>query len=125
MDFMTAVKTCIGKYATFQGRASRSEYWYFTLFMLILNLISGVIAGASLGVLAVLPLVLTIALFVPALAVSVRRLHDLDKSGWWVLIILIPLIGGLILLFWACKRGTEGQNMYGSDPLWTALIPAP
>ncbi|WP_237051485.1 DUF805 domain-containing protein [Magnetospirillum sp. ME-1] len=122
---MTAVKTCIGKYATFQGRASRSEYWYFTLFMLILNLISGVIAGASLGVLAVLPLVLTIALFVPALAVSVRRLHDLDKSGWWVLIILIPLIGGLILLFWACKRGTEGQNMYGSDPLWTALIPAP
>lgn len=125
MDFVTAVKTCLGKYATFQGRAARSEYWYFTLFMFILNLISGVIAGASLGVLAVLPMVLMIALFLPSLAVSVRRLHDLDKSGWWVLIILIPVIGFLILLFWACKRGTEGQNMYGSDPLWTALIPAP
>lgn len=125
MDFVTAVKTCLGKYATFQGRASRSEYWYFTLFMLILNLISGVIAGASLGVLAVLPMVLIIALLLPSLAVSVRRLHDLDKSGWWVLIILIPLIGGLVLLFWACQRGTEGQNMYGSDPLWTALVPAP
>jgi uncharacterized membrane protein YhaH (DUF805 family) len=125
MDFVTAVKTCLGKYATFQGRAARSEYWYFTLFMFILNLISGVIAGASLGVLAVLPMVLMIALFLPSLAVSVRRLHDLDKSGWWVLIILIPVIGFLILLWWACQRGTEGQNMYGGDPLWTALIPAP
>ena len=125
MDFMTAVKTCLGKYATFQGRAARSEYWFFTLFMFITSMIASVIAGASLGVLSVLPMVLLIGLFVPSIAVSVRRLHDLDKSGWWILIILIPLIGGLVLLWWSCKRGTEGQNMFGSDPLWTALAPAP
>ncbi|CUW37438.1 putative inner membrane protein [Magnetospirillum sp. XM-1] len=125
MDFMTAVKTCIGKYATFQGRASRSEYWFFALFNIILSMIASVVAGASLGVLSVLPAILMIGLFVPSLAVSVRRLHDLGKSGWWFLIILIPVIGGLVLLWWFCQRGTEGQNMFGSDPLWTALIPAP
>jgi uncharacterized membrane protein YhaH (DUF805 family) len=125
MDFVTAVKTCLSKYATFQGRASRSEYWFFTLFIFIISMIASVIAGASLGVLSVLPMVLMIGLFVPSIAVSVHRLHDLDKSGWWFLIILIPLIGGLVLLWWSCKRGTEGQNMFGSDPLWTALAPAP
>jgi len=125
MDFVTAVKTCMSKYATFQGRAARSEYWFFTLFMFVINLIASVIAGASLGVLAVLPMILTIALFLPSLAVSIRRLHDLDKSGWWILIILIPLVGVLILLWWFCQRGSEGQNMFGSDPLWTALVPAP
>jgi uncharacterized membrane protein YhaH (DUF805 family) len=125
MDFMTAVKTCLGKYATFQGRAARSEYWFFTLFMFILSMIASVIAGASLGALSVLPAVLMIGLFLPSIAVSVRRLHDLDKSGWWLLIVLVPLLGGLLLLVWACMRGTEGQNRFGSDPLWTALIPAP
>ncbi|EME70376.1 hypothetical protein H261_08638 [Paramagnetospirillum caucaseum] len=125
MDFMTAVKTCLGKYATFQGRAARSEYWFFTLFNIILSMIASVIAGASLGVLSVLPMILMIGLFLPTLAVSIRRLHDLDKPGWWFLIILVPVVGGLVLLWWFCRRGTEGQNMFGSDPLWTALTSAP
>jgi uncharacterized membrane protein YhaH (DUF805 family) len=122
MDFGTAIKVCFSKYATFQGRAARSEYWYFTLFNFIINLIAGVIAGASLGALSVLPMVIMIALFLPGLAVAVRRLHDLDKSGWWFLIILIPILGGLLLLFWACQRGTQGDNRFGGDPLASAAM---
>lgn len=134
MGFITAIKTCMGKYATFRGRASRSEYWYFTLFMAILNLIAVIITVAMLGMVSGLlylivfltvSLILNTPLFLPSLAVSIRRLHDLDKSGWWVLVILIPVLGFLILAWWGCRRGTEGQNMYGSDPLWTALLPAP
>lgn len=121
MDFITAIKTCLGKYATFQGRAIRSEYWYFTLFNLILNLMASVIAGASLGALTVLPVIVLIALLVPSIAVSIRRLHDLDKSGWWVLLALIPLIGAIILLIWSIKRGTVGLNRFGADPLPEAI----
>lgn len=117
MDFITAVKTCLGKYATFQGRAIRSEYWFFSLFYFIISMISSVIAGAADGALSVLPVVLLIALFVPSLAVSVRRLHDVDKSGWWVLIFLVPIIGFILMLVWFCKRGTEGANRFGDDQL--------
>lgn len=117
MDFITAVKTCLGKYATFQGRACRSEYWYFTLFNFILGMIANVIAAASLGVLAVLPVILMIGLLLPGVAVLVRRLHDTDRSGWWWLILLVPLVGVILLIVWFCKQGTVGANRFGEDPL--------
>ncbi|BAE53055.1 DUF805 domain-containing protein [Paramagnetospirillum magneticum] len=117
MDFITAVKTNLSKYATFQGRAIRSEYWFFNLFYFIVSMIFSVIAGAADGALSVLPVVLLIGLFVPSLAVSVRRLHDVDKSGWWMLIFLVPIIGFILMLVWFCKRGTEGANRFGDDPL--------
>jgi uncharacterized membrane protein YhaH (DUF805 family) len=119
MDFVTAVKTCFGKYATFSGRACRSEYWFFALFFLIVLLIAGVV-DAALEVPALQAVVL-LALFVPSLAANVRRLHDIDRSGWWYLITFIPLIGGLLLIFWFCGRGTAGPNRFGEDPLPLAL----
>ena len=61
--------------------------------------------------------ILLLDYFLPTLAVQVRRLHDLDRSGWWILISLIPLVGAIILLVWACSKGTEGENRFGSDPL--------
>ena len=117
MDFVTAVKTCFRKYATFHGRAIRSEYWFFTLFHAIVYVVAAVIAGAAEGALTVLPIVTAIVFFVPGLAVWVRRLHDLDKSGGWSLIGLIPVMGAIVLLVWACGRGTRGANRFGADPL--------
>jgi uncharacterized membrane protein YhaH (DUF805 family) len=117
MDFVTAVKTGLGKYATFKGRAARSEYWFFALFYFIVSTIASVIAGAAEGALSVLPVVVLIGLFVPILAVAVRRFHDVDKSGWWVLIGLVPLVGIILQLVWFCKRGTDGSNRFGDDPL--------
>lgn len=110
MDFMTAVKTCFSKYVTFEGRASRSEYWWFILFILIGQVV-------LLFVFEPLSLIFLLAVLLPNLAVVVRRLHDVDKSGWWYLIFLVPLIGGLLLLYWFVTEGTRGPNQYGPDPL--------
>jgi len=118
-DFKKAVLTCLKiKYFDFNGRASRSEYWFFILFFVIasfvLNLIGSLISLSAGSVLATL---LALALLLPSLGVAVRRLHDLNKCGWWLLIGLIPILGGLVLIFWFVQRGTVGQNLYGPDPL--------
>jgi len=115
MDFVTSIKTCLGKYATFQGRASRSEYWYFTLFLCLVSVVTQ-IAAAVAPILGLLGFVV-LALVIPGIAVAVRRLHDGDRSGWWYLLFLIPLIGGIVLLIWFCKRGTAGDNRFGGDPV--------
>ena len=113
------------KYATFAGRASRSELWWFILFSVVLGMIVGGIdisipglrwlsSESPIGALGVL---LSLAFFIPGLAVAVRRLHDLNKSGWWYFLGIIPVIGGLILLYWFVQRGTIGPNDYGPDPV--------
>lgn len=115
MDFMTAVKTCLNKYVDFNGRAARSEYWWFVLFnvavAVVFSIIGGIIHFSFLGNLAGL------ALLLPALAVAVRRLHDLDKPWVWILIGLIPILGGLYLLYLFVQPGTPGPNQFGEDPL--------
>lgn len=121
MEFGEAIRTVLGKYATFSGRAIRSEFWWWTLAVFIANMILGVIDaflfGSGPGSVGVLGAIFSLAVLLPGLAVSVRRLHDLDKSGWWLLIILVPLLGFLLLLYWFVQRGTVGENQYGSDPL--------
>ena len=113
------------KYATFSGRAPRSELWWFMLLALLLGLLVG---GVDIGIFGLRWLstdapigptgtLVSLALIIPGVAVAVRRLHDLDKSGWWYLIGIIPLIGGLVLLYWFVQRGTEGANRFGPDPL--------
>ncbi len=117
MEFKEAVETVVKKkYATFDGRAPRSEYWWYALAYFILVLIVGVIDGA-LGTAGVLGLILGLALLIPTLAVSVRRFHDLDKSGWWVLIFFIPIIGLIACLYFFTQKGTQGSNRFGSNPL--------
>ena len=109
---------------TFAGRASRSEYWKFYLFCLIL-VVGGVILDLALGTTiededgefaggAVFWLT-ALVLLLPLISVSVRRLHDTDRSGWWYWISLIPLIGPIIFLVWMCTRGTSGANRFGSE----------
>lgn len=117
-------KVVFENYANFNGRARRSEYWYFALANLVLILPFYLLAfvGALndmqwLAVLGGIVYVLAaLALIVPSLAVAVRRLHDINKSGWFYLIGLIPFIGGIILLVWFFTEGTKGPNDYGDDP---------
>lgn len=113
------------KYADFYGRARRAEYWLFALLMAIIvvpiSVISEVIeAGGDVsGGVMLLMLVLSLVylgLLIPSLAVTVRRLHDTNRSGWWVLISLIPLVGAIVMFVFAVLDGTPGPNKYGSDP---------
>lgn len=124
MDFQTAVRTCFQKYVTFSGRAARSEFWWFTLFIFIASIVLGLIDGILVGFdnpLSPLSNLFALATFLPGLAVTSRRLHDYDKSAWWMLLILIPIIGWLVLLYWEVQKGTDGPNQYGNDPLGGAI----
>lgn len=156
MGFTDAIKTCLSKYATFQGRASRSEYWWFYLFNALVGIAAGVLDLVISGgnpEMHYISLVVTLGLLVPNTAVFCRRMHDTDHSGWWILLIIIlvactiyltfsslmnPGVGGsfstlLVLLivalfavscltfYWLIKRGTDGPNRFGPDPLADTL----
>lgn len=105
----------------FGGRSGRKEYWYFVLFSLIiatvLTIIDSVIGtfNPDLG-LGLLSGIYSLAILIPSIAVSVRRLHDIDRTGWWFLISFVPLIGTIILLVFAVLEGIPGNNRYGPDP---------
>ncbi len=109
MSFGDAITTCFNKYAEFVGRARRSEYWWFVLLTLIVSLVLSPVS-TTLSVLA------SLALFVPSLAVAVRRMHDTGRSGWYLLIGLVPLVGFIILIVWLATEGEPGTNLYGESP---------
>jgi uncharacterized membrane protein YhaH (DUF805 family) len=113
MNFQQAVQTCFRKYVDFSGRASRPEYWWFVLAYVIAAFVSGFIHE-------VLNLIVALAFLLPLLAVGARRLHDIGKSGWWLLLGLIPVIGGLVLLYFAVQPSQPESNEYGPPP--TPLI---
>ena len=122
MGFGDAIRVCFSQYVTFSGRASRSEFWYWVLFVFLVSTGCSIVDAAvfkseEAGVLTSL---FSLATFLPYISVCVRRLHDVDRSGWWFWLILIPLIGWLVLLIWNCTKGTTGDNHFGTDPL--ALI---
>ena len=112
---------CLKQYADFSGRARRKEYWMFFLCNLIIAFVLGFIDSMlgwysleyGIGILGGL---YSLCLLIPGLAVSVRRLHDIGKSGWNFLFILIPLVGAIILLIWFCKEGERRSNNWGADP---------
>jgi len=109
------------KYAVFKGRARRKEYWYFALFNIIVSLVLGVVdvltgSFSSEDGMGLLGAIYSLAILIPAIAVSVRRLHDTGRSGWWLLIILIPLVGAIILLFFTVQDSKPEENKYGPSP---------
>ena len=120
--FGQAVKSCFNQYCGFKGRASRAEFWWFALFTAIVGFVLGFVDGllftstenaffALLGFSGLFRL----GVFLPALAVTARRLHDTDKSGWWMLLYL-TIIGGIVVFIFTLLRGNEGSNKYGEDP---------
>lgn len=115
------IKVLKEKYAVFDGRAQRAEYWYFTLFYIlayfavtIVDRVSGSFdAEQGMGILGA---IYALAMLIPALAVGVRRLHDTDRSGWWLLLGLVPVIGAIVLLVFMVLDGTPGDNRFGPNP---------
>ncbi len=115
--FLAALK----KYAEFSGRARRSEYWFFVLFYILifigLAIVEGILGLSSktsgLGLLTGL---YSLGMLIPSLAVSVRRLHDTDRTGWWVLIAFVPLIGAIVLLVFYVQDSQAGENRFGPNP---------
>jgi uncharacterized membrane protein YhaH (DUF805 family) len=128
--FASSIAICFNRYFQFRGRAPRAEYWYFTLFTTLVGLGADLIDAVWFGSHArVFGGIINIAMFVPSIAVWTRRMHDIDRSGWWWLLAFLPIIGWIILLVWLCTAGTRGPNRYGSDPLggsgaWAASVSA-
>jgi uncharacterized membrane protein YhaH (DUF805 family) len=114
MGFFEAVRSVFSKYAEFNGRARRSEYWWFYLFQLLTLMVLFLIEGA-IGSPFVLTGIAMLAMIIPSLAVAVRRLHDSNKSGWLYLIAFVPF-GGIVLLIFFVLDSTPGDNQYGPNP---------
>ena len=115
-EIQKSVRTCLTKYADFNGRAARPEFWWFVLAQfvvaLILNMVLPVLGG-----------LFSLAMLVPSLAAGSRRLHDIGKSGWLQLLGLIPLVGWIILIYWAAQPGDSAANQYGSPPETAPMVP--
>ncbi len=144
MGFIESIKSVFNKYATFSGRARRSEFWWFTLLCYIIQYIQYVLAcimsimslltaadsdaSAELAVttlggtvvayliMASVMFVVSLILLIPSISVSVRRLHDIGRSGWWLLLGFIPIVGPIVLLVWFCTDSQTGDNQWGKNP---------
>jgi uncharacterized membrane protein YhaH (DUF805 family) len=129
MGFTEAIRSGFDNYANFNGRASRPAYWWWFLFGVLVSLVTRVLdgllgsnvvrydqygMGVSIGIISGL---VGLGLLLPSIAVLVRRLHDTDRSGWWYWIILIPILGWLVLLYFLVSAGTPGANRYGPPPV--------
>ena len=121
MGFFEAIKTCLKKYATFSGRASRSEFWYFQLFIIIIIfaypvLLFTIVPNELIETLGGFIFIISyIAILIPTYAVTCRRLHDINRSGWWLVPILITstfFIGSIWLIIWACTKSVNENNNY-------------
>ena len=123
MNFFESIKSCFIRYTDFSGRSMRSEYWNFAVFIIVLTIVADYLDAKIAGVsyldyygFGTLSIILTIVTIVPSTAVSIRRLHDINKSGWWLLLAL-TVIGIIPLIYWACKKSDEKENRFGKNPL--------
>ena len=113
-EFLTVLR----RWSDFAGRSTRREYWMYTLVLIIISFVLGIMDGIILGEAALSQIltfgnVFSLATLVPSISVSVRRLHDIDRSGWWFLL-AFTVIGLLVLIYWACVASDEGENRYGA-----------
>ena len=114
INFFNAIKICFQKFFVFTNRASRSEYWWFILFYIISATIPTFVPNENV---VVFGYIMSFLLFIPSIAVTVRRLHDINKSGWFIFISLIPILGSIIVLVMTIEKGTLGKNRFGEYPL--------
>ncbi|MEC7761363.1 MAG: DUF805 domain-containing protein [Pseudomonadota bacterium] len=138
MNMMQAVKSVYSNYFTFSGRSRRAEFWWFYLFYLIVYFVLGMIDAVVFGTTTtspgsfsaqtdtpILSGLFALATLIPNLALGVRRMHDIDRKGWWLLISLIPLVGIIVLIVWFAKAGDAGPNRFGADPISGDGAPPP
>ena len=116
MDLITAIKTCFKKSFEIHGRAIRSEFWFFHLFWMVFYIIA-IQSAEEIPYLSYFSLGVCIISLIPYFSVSVRRMHDLDRSGWSLLLALVPIVGGIIILVMFIQAGTNGKNKFGKNPL--------
>lgn len=120
MGFQDAVREGLANYARFSGRSSRPAFWWWVLAVLLVNAVAAVIDRVLFGggpdAAQLVGALVSLALLLPNIAVAVRRLHDVGRSGWWLLLSLIPLIGFLVLLYWYVQPGEPGENRFGHAP---------
>lgn len=105
----------IKNYVGFDGRARRQEFWMFVLFNLIFSIAASIL-DTIIGTYVLFGIIYSLAVLLPGIAVSIRRLHDTGRSGWWLLISFIPIIGAIVLIYFAVLEGNQGENQYGPDP---------
>jgi uncharacterized membrane protein YhaH (DUF805 family) len=125
MSFVDAIKSVFTQYVGFSGRARRSEFWYFYLFTILLSIVASIVQRAMTNSTnGIVTTIIGLAIILPYLAVAVRRLHDTSRSGWWLLIGLIPVIGTIVLIvFWV--QDSHGDNQYGPSPKAVGSTAAP
>lgn len=119
MNFGQAIKSGFSHYVIFSGRACRSEYWFWVLFAVLVGAVTAMLDVAIFGYHAgIAPFngIAGLILFLPGLAMAARRLHDTDRTAWWLLLVLTG-IGAILLVVWFCFKGTSGPNRFGADPL--------
>ena len=117
MSFPEAIQACLSKYVDFSGRASRSEFWWFYLFCVLMSWGASVVGAITLGpdVAAIPSLLLNLAFMLPTFAAGARRLHDTNRSGWWQLLML-TVVGVILLIVWWASKSDEGANRFGQHP---------
>lgn len=116
MGVVESIKSGFANYVTFSGRACRSGFWYFTLFLFLVGMATSMVDKIIFGHESLFYFASVIVTLLPNVSYSVRRLHDVNRSGWWWLN-FIPVIGWIILIIWYCTKGTDGDNRFGLDPL--------
>ena len=120
MNFVEAIASGFRNYVNFSGRAARSEFWFWTLFALIVGIVAGILDTAIFldgeEVWGPVSKIQTVVLFLPGLSVLFRRLHDIDRTGWWWLL-SFTIIGLFVLIYWAIQPGTPGADRFGANPL--------
>lgn len=123
MSFTAAVRSVLSQYVQFGGRARRSEYWWFVLFSILVGIVAAILdvalgtdSSSSAWSAGLVGTLVNLALLLPSLAVGVRRLHDTNRSGWWLLIALIPLVGAIVLIVFFVQDSTPGPNRFGPSP---------
>ena len=119
MNFAEAIQSGFSNYVNFQGRARRSAYWFWVLFVFAASIVASILDIMIFGSESYTPLstLFGLAVFLPGLAVAVRRLHDIGRTGWWILLYFVPIVGWIILIIWHCQPGEPGTNQYGPNPL--------
>lgn len=124
MSLLEAIKSGFTGFVRWRGRSSRSAYWWFFLFAMLASVVATVV-DVAVGANGAITGLVAVVLFLPALSVLVRRLHDTDRSGWWYWIGLVPFVGSIVLLVFLVSEGTAGPNRYGSasDVVETDLVP--